>query len=454
MARIVILGAGLTGLSTAYHLEKNNFFDFKIFEKEQTHGGLARSIKHDGFTFDYTGHFLHCNNSYFHSFLSTTMPKEQFNTIARKSFIHTHNCFVPYPIQMNLFGLPEEVITECFSGFIKRKHQIKTPNNFREWVLKYFGSGFAKHFFFPYNEKLLCIPPRKIHPSWTGRFVPQTTIKQLVNGLLPPKTSSSNIGYNHHFYYPKQGGIQPFTDNVRKQIKSPIHTDHKAMVIDLVRKKIIFENGHTEPYETLITTIPLNNLLKNIHEPTKLNLRKQRHRLLSNTIINFNIGFKPTRNYDKHWVYIPEKKYPFYRVGFWHNFSDNMCPEGYKSFYGELAFLNGLQQPIQKITQESIQKACTIFGIASSDIITEKTIYIPNAYVIYDAWRANNLEKIRTTLQEYNIHSIGRYGEWKYASMQEAILDGKTMAESILTTQHIIPIMPQRKTFEIMEKGE
>ena len=43
VAKIVILGAGLTGLSTAYHLEQNNFFDFTIFEKEGTHGGLCRS---------------------------------------------------------------------------------------------------------------------------------------------------------------------------------------------------------------------------------------------------------------------------------------------------------------------------------------------------------------------------------------------------------------------------
>ena len=52
MAEIVILGAGLTGLSTAYQLEKQKFFDYKIFEKNSTSGGLLRSFKQDGFTFD------------------------------------------------------------------------------------------------------------------------------------------------------------------------------------------------------------------------------------------------------------------------------------------------------------------------------------------------------------------------------------------------------------------
>ena len=68
VSRVVILGAGLTGLSAAYHFEKNNFFDFKIFEQESTCGGLARSVKHKHFTFDFTGHFLHCNNNYFSHF--------------------------------------------------------------------------------------------------------------------------------------------------------------------------------------------------------------------------------------------------------------------------------------------------------------------------------------------------------------------------------------------------
>ena len=65
MAEVVILGAGLTGLSSAYHLEKNNFFNYKIFEKDSRPGGLLKSIKQNGFTFDYTGHLLHINDKFF-----------------------------------------------------------------------------------------------------------------------------------------------------------------------------------------------------------------------------------------------------------------------------------------------------------------------------------------------------------------------------------------------------
>ena len=69
MAKVIIIGAGLTGLSAAYHLEKKGFNDYLIVEKEDSPGGLCRSIKQDGFTFDYTGHLLHSNNAYFSEFL-------------------------------------------------------------------------------------------------------------------------------------------------------------------------------------------------------------------------------------------------------------------------------------------------------------------------------------------------------------------------------------------------
>ena len=53
---ILIVGAGLAGLSTAYHLRG---VPYKILEREREVGGLCRSYVKDGFTFDYTGHLLH-----------------------------------------------------------------------------------------------------------------------------------------------------------------------------------------------------------------------------------------------------------------------------------------------------------------------------------------------------------------------------------------------------------
>ena len=124
MADIVIIGAGLTGLSTAYHLEQAGFFDYKIFEKEATPGGLCRSVEQDGFTFDYTGHLLHTSDNYFRTLLENIVGLDTMNTIKRRSFIYSQGCYTRYPYQINLYGLPPETIALSVSRAFLSAHPL------------------------------------------------------------------------------------------------------------------------------------------------------------------------------------------------------------------------------------------------------------------------------------------------------------------------------------------
>ena len=46
---IAILGGGITALSAAYQLKKNNI-DFVLFEKESILGGKIKTVQKDGYT--------------------------------------------------------------------------------------------------------------------------------------------------------------------------------------------------------------------------------------------------------------------------------------------------------------------------------------------------------------------------------------------------------------------
>lgn len=445
MAEVVILGAGLTGLSTAFHLEQLKI-DYKIFEKNDRPGGLLQSEQHEGFTFDHTGHLLHISDDYFKNFLNGIADiKKNFDLIERKSAVYSHNTLTDYPFQINLHGLPSPIIAECIEAFVKRKKSIKQPANFHEWVLKYFGAGFGKHFFFPYNSKILSYDIKKIHPSWTGRFVPQTNLEAIIQGALQPATG---IGYNSSFYYPKVGGIEFLIRSLASQLKTPITTNHRATHIDLQQKIITFADGKTERYSTLISTMPLDYLLKNLHEPSSTLLTRGASRLECNAVINYNLCFKKTIDLDKHWIYFPEKQHPFYRLGFWHNISARSVKTGHTAIYGEVSYLPGTKSPaqLQRLIDECKKKTLDFLGFSISDIVAEKNLHLDHAYVIYNQWRHQNLAKVISRLADYSIHSIGRFGEWKYSSMQEAILDGKKMAETILKTHQarILPAMIDR----------
>ncbi len=431
MAKIVIIGAGPTGLSAAYHLEKKGFFDYKLFEKESETGGLCRSMYQDGFTFDYTGHLLHVGDPYFKQFIHDVVGFENLASIKRRSFVYSHDVFTGYPWQVNLYGLPVDVIADCIEGFITRPKTRKKPRTFPDWVMQSFGAGFAKHFFLPYQRKIFAHNLNQITTSWTGRFVPTTSLQQIINGAIK-KSDDELIGYNAQFYYPKTGGTAFWVNKLAEQLTAPIQTNSMVSQIDVAQKMVTFANGHSEPYDHLITTMPLDRLLSVLVEPSTSSLKRAIPKLVCNQVVNFNLGIARANLSDKHWIYYPEPQYPFYRMGFYHNFAASMAPEGHSSVYGEFSHINAPKKKVAEMLATSLAATKKILGIEDREIVTQKIVHISHAYVIYDFWREKNLAKIHEQLQSFGIHSIGRYGEWKYSSMQEAILDGKKTVEKLV----------------------
>lgn len=237
-----------------------------------------------------------------------------------------------------------------------------------------------------------------------------------------------------------------------KQIKNPINTGYKVQHIDPEKKIISFDNGHQESYKHLVTTMPLNHLLTSIKPSTRTPLDSAAQKLLCNAVINLNLGFNTDTVLPMHWVYFPEKTFPLYRLGFWHNICPTSVPPGASAVYGEFSYLPTKKDydHVQKMTARSIKKTLAFLGLSPHHMITQKILHLEHAYVIYNQWHQKNVPKLLKQLEEWDIYSIGRYGEWKYSSMQEAVLDGKKTAELIKNKQKITQV-PQlkKKEFEL-----
>lgn len=445
MAEVVIIGAGLTGLSAAYHLEKQGFFDYTIVEQEKKAGGLLRSVEEKGFTFDYTGHLIHISNPYFKEFLETVSDLNDYNLTTRKAAIYSHNVLTDYPFQINLHGLPTDVAVECIEGYINRNRHVKNPQNFHQWVLKHFGAGFGKHFFFQFNRKLLSYDLTKVHADQLGRFFPSTDLRSIIRGTIEKKPPAG-VGYNSSFYYPKTGGIEFLIQQIKKQLNVPVFTEHKVASIDLINKTISYTNGKTEPYKTLISTMPLSELLPCLQTTSQTALHNAAHKLIYNTVININLGFSVDDIGSHHWLYFPERAIPFYRMGFWHNLNNSAAPQGASAVYGEVSY-NPKQTSLaqaEALTNKTVEHMLKYLKVDYSHIVAQKILNIKHAYVIYDTWRQKHIPSLLESLKDQHIHSTGRYGGWKYSGMQEAVLDGKQAATDALVSvkkasQTIIP---------------
>ena len=439
MQHTLIIGAGLTGLSTAYHLQQAQGATYDLYEQHATVGGLTRSVQEKGFTFDYTGHFLHSNNEYFSSLLNKLFLAQELQSIKRNAYVFTHKNFIPYPFQTHITQLPLEVACECIETFVKRS-QKTAPKNFKQWLLQAFGKGMCKHFFFPYNKKILSYNLHKAMPEQGGRFVPKTTLKDL---LASAHQSHESIGYNAAFLYPQKGGIQALSNKISTQLLEPVHTHHEVAEIDPYRKIITFTNGTLARYDTLVSTMPLDVLLKKTRFNSASALSQQHVNLVCNTVINVNLGINKPALTDKHWMYFPEKEYSFYRLGCWNAISPTMAPDGTSSLYAEASSLYPTQKEITRKILRAKRDMMKFFNFSENDICIEKNLILPHAYVIYNEWRKNYLDKLLNLLSsEFDIHSIGRFGAWKYSSMQEAILDGKHTAEKLsqIALKNVTPL--------------
>jgi protoporphyrinogen oxidase len=135
-----------------------------------------------------------------------------------------------------------------------------------------------------------------------------------------------------------------------------------------------------------------------------------------------------------HWVYVPEAKYPFYRVGCYSNFSPAMAPPGKANLYVELA--DRSEPDLAKILPQVAQGLVEIGLIDVPEAVRFARLRrIDYVYVVFDHAYFASLETIRPFLAQANILSTGRYGGWNYSAMEDALRfgrDGAADAQRIL----------------------
>ena len=429
---ILIVGAGLAGLSAAYHLQG---IPYKILEREREVGGLCRSYTKDGFTFDYTGHLLHFRQTAIKALVQTLLPT-QLQRHARKSFIYSHGTYTEYPFQVNTHGLPAEVVRDCLLGFIATlsnpsTNQDITDRSFKQWIMESLGEGIAKHFMVPFNEKLWQVPLDELTSEWVSWLVPKPDVKDVVNGALGIKDKA--FGYNPSFLYPASGGIKVLPEAFLPSIRNLAY-DSELVAIETGRRQAVFRSSRgewTEAYERIVSTIPLPDLARCcVDLPPSVRALASTLRWVS--VSNVNLAVAREHISDKHWLYFPEHRYPFYRAGFPMNFSPAMGRPGCSSLYVELSHQPTVREPDASLI-ERVRKGLEEAGVLRHDdeLVMADVKDLHYAYVLFDRYRGRAVAELLGELERRGISSIGRYGLWEHTSMEDAIAQGQQVAAQL-----------------------
>jgi len=431
--RIVIIGAGPTGLAAGYRLRELGYTNFVVLEARHKVGGLASSeTSPNGFIYDIGGHVLFSHYPYFDRLFDRLMGDE-YQELLRESWVWMFDRFLPYPFQNNIKFLPKDVVLECLLGLIEAQKEPLDKSrfeNFEELILGVFGRGIAKHFMMPYNFKVWAHPPRLMNKEWIGERVATPPIERVLGNVILDREDVS-WGPNATFKYPRYGGTGELFCRMRPYVEDQLRLCSAVASVDLKHKRVCLRDGRTEPYDVLLSTMPLDILVTSLVGEVPDCVRTQAARLRHSGSYIVGVGIEQECPSTKCWMYFPEDNCPFYRLTYLSNYSPDVVPDA-TSQYSILAEIShSVHKPVSRATvvDDTIQGLINTRMISEEDrgsIVDAFLIERDYTYPTPSLERDEALSVVQPWLEGHDIYSRGRFGAWRYevGNMDHSVAQG------------------------------
>jgi protoporphyrinogen oxidase len=500
--RILIIGGGPTGLGAAWRLHEAGHTNWELFEKDGGVGGLASShVDENGFTWDLGGHVVFSHYSYFDDLLDSLL-EHQWVRHERQAWVWMRDRFIPYPLQNNIRHLPTPELLECLEGLLDARDWrrasapggVAPPNlygdpkrsksrlgsldgarsveparpkahgqtslpvppggaTFADWIVHSFGAGLARVFLNPYNFKVWATEPAKMSSSWVGERVAAVDLKRILRHIIEGR-DDLGWGPNATFRFPLHGGTGRIWQAIAERLPAGhLHLGSEVVAIDAQEKTVHLRDGRAVSYDWLITTMPLDLLLRRVSGavgwavPTDLSrsgggmvgtAHPTNLRYSSTHVIGVGLaGPVPERLATKCWIYFPEPQLPFYRVTVFSNYSPNNVPHPGRQWSLMAEVSESVDKPVDgtSVVRQTIDglKAARLIGAeAAVESVWHKRVEhgYPTPFLERDAL----LDQIEPRLYSMKILSRGRFGAWRYevGNMDHSFMQGVEAVNHIL----------------------
>lgn len=446
MKKIIIVGAGITGLTMGYELSRNGF-DVTIVEKEDTVGGLARTFLYDDFVFDIGPHRFHTDDKVVLKFIREILKDEAIE-IPRKSGVRMFGKYHDWPLRPAIFfSMPISFMVYAAKDLILRKKY--QGNSFEVDMLNKYGKTLYNIFFRPYTEKFIHCEPKEIHRDWGRAGVDRAVIDKKVktnnlgnllkNTILPKPVDTQ-------FLYPEKG-IHIFSERLAEGIqksRGKIYTSVEIQELKFTDTKIIqlMYNNNWMDFDYLIWTAPIVTLNK------FLGIDSVDLKYLSTICYNVKINKEPKVKYQ--WCYYGGDEL-LCRNSSPVMFSPSTAPKGRFGLCVELTCIEGDSRWTHpELLKDEIVRDLVMTETIDSphDVIGIHIEKISNSYPIYKLNYKEELSRNLESLNKYNnLMMAGRSGTFWYNNMDHSIGQGLKLSKRIIAGEEFSLIKPTDRQF-------
>ena len=449
---VVIIGAGPAGLTAAYVLSKAGVPSI-VLEKDQTVGGIARTINYKDYYFDIGGHRFFTKVKSVENIWKEVLGGDLLRR-NRLSRIYYNKKFFYYPLRpLNaLLGLGVwNSILIFFSYLISQLFPSKEEETFEHWVSNHFGKRLFKIFFKTYTEKVWGISCNEISADWAGQRVKGLSLMTALKNALLKKQHHQKDKKRviktliDEFDYPKLGPGMMWRamEEIIQKNGSQVCLGKEVEGIHWSGNKVetleVKQNGQVELLSgtDFISSMPLREVLQKFKPAVPKEVLDAANDLKYRDFLTVALIIgKPTLFPDT-WIYIHDSDVKVGRIQNFKNWSPFMVPDPNKTCLGlEYFCFEGdslWNTPDDKLIELAKGELETLGLVNKNDVEDGIVVRMPKAYPIYDSTYQMSLDVVRQFLNRFdNLQLVGRNGMHKYNNQDHSMLTAMLSAENIL----------------------
>jgi protoporphyrinogen oxidase len=428
---IAVLGTGMAGFGAGYALETAGV-PFVCYDRNSYYGGHTHSLRYEsGFVFDEGGHLSFTKHAHVKDLLAENV-RGRYEERKLKIDNYWHGYRIPHPVQTNLRNLPTDVIVSVIKDFVAvHGKELNPTGSYAEWLLDTYGKTFAETFPLVYGHKYHTTTMDQLTTDWVGPRMYRPALEEVLQGALGGEVPGAH--YVSTFRYPSVGGFESYLDAFAGRFD--LRLNHQLIGLDPKAKILRFANGNAEPYELVISSVPLPELIPMI-DGVPSDVLNAASKLAFTTTVLVSLGIDREDISETGITYFYDEDVIFSRVNLPHMFSPNNAPPGCGTIQAEVYF-SDKYKPMPARPSDLIQpvidtlRRCNFIRDTDKILLKDTTV---NRYanVIFDLDRPAAVKLVHGFLDDIGVHYCGRYGSWNHAWTDEAFIEGEVAARKAL----------------------